>query len=112
MMRTSMIGILLCGSGGLASAEDLAQGKQFYAQHCVVCHGIKGKGNGPSGKGLNPKPTDFTTVVPNDEQWFKMTKLGSKAVGKSAGMEAYEGKLTDAQIRDVLAYAKTFKGAP
>jgi mono/diheme cytochrome c family protein len=95
--------------GGLAWGQDLAQGKQLYAQHCVACHGLKGTGNGPSGKALNPKPTDFTSATANDEEWFKATKFGTKAVGKSSGMEGYAGKLTDEQIRDVLAYAKTFK---
>lgn len=92
-----------------AHAEDIQAGKQIYAQHCVVCHGISGKGNGPSGKGLNPKPTDFTKAVPNEEEWFKATKLGTKAIGKSGGMEAYAAKLSDQQIRDVLAYVKTLK---
>ena len=92
-----------------AHADDAAAGKTVYVQQCVVCHGLKGKGNGPQGKNLNPKPTDFTTAVPNDEEWFKATKLGSKAIGKSNGMEAYATKLTDQQIRDVLAYVKTLK---
>jgi mono/diheme cytochrome c family protein len=92
-----------------AYAEDLVAGKLIYAQQCVVCHGIKGKGNGPSGKALNPKPTDFTTASGDDAEWFKATKLGSKAVGKSAGMEGAAGKLSDEQIHDVLAYVKTLK---
>jgi mono/diheme cytochrome c family protein len=101
-------GILLTGAA--ARAEDVAAGKLLYGQQCVVCHGIKGKGNGPSGKALNPKPTDFTTVTNvDDSEWFKATKLGSKAVGKSNGMEGFAAKLSDEQIRDVLAYVKTMK---
>jgi mono/diheme cytochrome c family protein len=90
-------------------ADDAQAGKPLYVQHCVVCHGISGKGNGPSGRKLDPKPTDFTKAIPNDEEWFKATKLGSKAVGKSKGMESFAAKLSDQQIKDVLAYAKTFK---
>jgi mono/diheme cytochrome c family protein len=90
-------------------AEDAAAGKQIYVEHCLVCHGIKGKGNGPSGKALNPKPTDFTSATPNDEEWFKATKLGTKALGKSNGMEGFAAKLSDEQIRNVLAYTKTLK---
>jgi mono/diheme cytochrome c family protein len=92
-----------------ARADDAQAGKTVYVQQCMVCHGIKGKGNGPSGKNLNPKPTDFTTAVPDDERWFKATKLGTKAIGKSNGMEGFAAKLTDQQIRDALAYSKTLK---
>jgi len=101
--------VLLVLAGGRALADDAGRGKLVYAQNCVVCHGVKGKGNGPSGRGLNPKPTDFTTAVANDDEWFKATKLGTKAIGKSPGMEAYAGKLSDEQIRDVLAYVKTLR---
>jgi mono/diheme cytochrome c family protein len=92
-----------------ARADDPGAGKTLYVQQCMVCHGIKGKGNGPSGKNLNPKPTDFTTAVPDNELWVKATKLGTKAIGKSNGMEGFATKLTDQQIKDVLAYAKTLK---
>jgi mono/diheme cytochrome c family protein len=109
MKLAASAGLMLVLLGRAVSAEDLAAGKAAYAQHCVVCHGIKGKGNGPSGKNLDPKPTDFTTAVPNDEEWFKATKFGSLAVGKSKNMEGYASKLSDQQIRDVLAYVKTFK---
>lgn len=111
-LRTRQLTNLFLGCallGGTAKADDLAAGKQIYAQQCVVCHGLKGKGNGPSGKGLNPPPNDFSTAAPDDAQWFKATKLGTKAIGKSNGMEAYGAKLTDEQIRDVIAYVKTFK---
>jgi mono/diheme cytochrome c family protein len=108
-MKMLIATMTLVLGGGLAWGEDVAQGKQLYAQHCVACHGLKGKGNGPSGKALNPKPTDFTTATPNEEEWFKATKLGTKAIGKSSGMEGYAAKLTDEQIRDVLAYVKTLK---
>lgn len=100
--------LMLC-SLRLAHADDPAAGKTLYVQQCMVCHGLTGKGNGPSGKKLDPKPTDFTTAVANDEQWFKATKLGTKAIGKSNGMEGFAAKMTDQQIKDVLAYAKTLK---
>jgi mono/diheme cytochrome c family protein len=107
--RNLLVAFSLLSLSPNARADDAAAGKPLYAQHCVVCHGVHGKGNGPSGKKLDPKPTDFTTAVPNDEEWFKATKLGTKAIGKSNNMEAYGAKLTDQQIRDVLAYVKTFK---
>jgi mono/diheme cytochrome c family protein len=93
----------------VARADDTTAGKPLYVQHCMVCHGISGKGNGPSGRKLDPKPTDFTKTTGDAAEWFKATKLGAKAVGKSNGMEGFAAKLTDQQIRDVLAYVKTLK---
>jgi len=40
--------------------EDMAiHGKKTYANTCAVCHGPKGRGDGPAGMSLNPKPRNF-----------------------------------------------------
>lgn len=38
---------------------SLKSGREVYLYNCAVCHGDKGDGNGPAGKTLNPKPTNF-----------------------------------------------------
>ncbi len=35
---------------------DLAAGARLYGQYCASCHGSRGMGDGPAGKGLNPPP--------------------------------------------------------
>jgi high-affinity iron transporter len=35
---------------------DLAGGEQLYLRHCAACHGARGKGDGPAGKGMRPPP--------------------------------------------------------
>ena len=35
---------------------DLAAGERLYAQHCASCHGPRGMGDGPAGKGIVPLP--------------------------------------------------------
>ena len=42
------------------NATLLLRGKALYAQSCATCHGAEGKGDGAAGKGLNPKPRNFT----------------------------------------------------
>ena len=37
-------------------AVDLALGERLYAQHCASCHGPRGMGDGPAGKGMEPPP--------------------------------------------------------
>jgi len=43
-----------------ATPALLEQGKALYAQECASCHGPGGKGDGPAGVGLTPRPRDFT----------------------------------------------------
>jgi mono/diheme cytochrome c family protein len=42
------------------NAPLMARGKALYAQTCATCHGPDGHGDGPGGKGLNPRPRNFT----------------------------------------------------
>ncbi len=44
-----------------ASPELVAKGKEIFNVQCAVCHGASGKGDGPGGVALNPKPRDFTS---------------------------------------------------
>jgi high-affinity iron transporter len=38
---------------------DLRQAAALYASQCATCHGAEGKGDGPAGRSLDPKPADF-----------------------------------------------------
>jgi cbb3-type cytochrome c oxidase subunit I len=46
-----------------ASSGMLALGREVYGRRCVGCHGVKGDGNGPSARFLDPKPRDFTRGI-------------------------------------------------
>src|SRR5258708_8145500 len=35
-------------------------GARLFAQHCAVCHGSEGRGNGPAAPSLRPRPRDLT----------------------------------------------------
>lgn len=39
--------------------EIEAYGKKLFATNCAMCHGNEGKGDGPAGAGLNPKPRNL-----------------------------------------------------
>lgn len=38
------------------------EGKEIYNQMCVICHGIKGEGNGEAGVSLERKPVNFLAI--------------------------------------------------
>ena len=98
-----------------AKKLDLVAGKKVYETNCVSCHGAKGKGDGPVGINLKPKPRDFTdTARVAGEPMDKMRKAvakGGASVGYSPLMPAWKGILKDDQIDNVLGYVlKTFSG--
>jgi mono/diheme cytochrome c family protein len=98
-------------SGGLSRAQNQADGKKVYTTYCVSCHGEKGKGDGTAAASLPAKPADHTNGAMmnqlNDKFLYDIISKGGGAVGKSSFMPAWGGALTDAQIRDVIAFIRS-----
>jgi putative copper export protein len=46
--------------------EAIVQGQNVFHQHCAVCHGRYGHGDGPAAAGLNPTPADLTAAHVDD----------------------------------------------
>lgn len=82
----------------------LAAGKQIYAQNCAVCHGVEGKGDGPSAVALNPKPVDLTVHarLHAEGELFWWVSNGIQGTG----MPAWTG-LSDLSKWQVIAYIRT-----
>lgn len=79
-----------------------SSGQQIYEQNCVVCHGVKGYGDGPAAASLPVKPFDLTThVLLHDEQYLYATILNGRGY-----MPAWGSKLSQDQILDVIAYTR------
>jgi len=95
------LGILLLS----ASVTSLAQsGADTYKAKCAMCHGADGLGDTPAGKSTKVHPFNAPDVV-------KMSDADLIAIvanGKEK-MPAYKGKLTDAQVKDVVAYIRTLQ---
>ena len=88
-------------------------GARVYAEHCAVCHGPDGRGNGPAAPSLIPRPTDFTLgqfkykstppgAPPSDDD---LTDTVSRGLSASA-MPYWSDVLTSGEIRAVVAYIK------
>lgn len=92
------------------------RGAQHYAALCASCHGVNGDANTPIAVALIPSParhSDGTYMNDlSDEHLFRVIKNGGTAVGKSPLMAAWGGTLTDAQIRDVIAFIRTLADPP
>jgi hypothetical protein len=70
--------------------DPAAEARTLFKVRCSTCHGPEGRGDGPGGAVLNPKPRNFTDSVwqdsVKDEQLREIIVKGGAAVGKSPGM--------------------------
>lgn len=97
--------------------RQVARGAALYAAHCAQCHGANLQGEAdwrtrrPDGQ-LPAPPHDASghTWHHSDEHLFGITKHGMARYAppdyKSA-MPSYVGKLSDAEIRAVIAFIKS-----
>lgn len=87
--------------------KSLAIGKQYYLIHCVDCHD-------DDGRGMNRR--DFNTTTPADltdpgefhqgisaEAIFSSIRNGTKE-----NMPAFQGRMTDEQIWNVVNFVRSF----
>ncbi len=45
------------------SVETTQAGKVLYAENCMSCHGVEGRGDGPIAAGLGTPPADLTKIA-------------------------------------------------
>jgi mono/diheme cytochrome c family protein len=87
-----------------SSADAIGSGGHVYHQSCAVCHGESGKGDGPGGMYLVPKPTDLTAAAFTAQSDGAMFwKLG---VGRNAMVE-WKTLLTDKQRWELVLFMRT-----
>ena len=93
-----------------AIALNAADAKESYTKDCQKCHGADGKGQTTMGKKMGAK--DYTDAkvqaALTDEAAFKAIKEGFKDKDGKVLMKPTEG-LSDADIKGVVAYMRTFK---
>jgi mono/diheme cytochrome c family protein len=91
-------------------ASDVDEGAKIYAEKCSVCHGANGKGDGPGGAALNPKPRDHTDGkymnTRTDDELLAVLHNGKGA------MPAWKGVLTDDQMKAVLKHVRSLAVPP
>jgi high-affinity iron transporter len=87
---------------------DPARGAPLYAQHCAVCHGDAGAGDGPAGIGLTPPPANLRDAARLDRLslYDVYNTLGLGIEGTD--MPAFADQLDDRQRWDVATYIAGF----
>jgi mono/diheme cytochrome c family protein len=89
------------------NAASVRQGQALYERNCVPCHGPTGKGDGPLGLTLNPRPADLSQhAVPGvhtDGQLFDWISHGFPG----SAMPAFAPTLTEEERWHLVNYIRT-----
>jgi copper transport protein len=85
---------------------SISAGQQLYLANCLPCHGLSGKGDGPVGITLNPRPSDLSQhAVPGvhtDGQLYEWITYGYPG----SVMPAFKAKLSDEQRWHLVNYLR------
>jgi cytochrome c oxidase cbb3-type subunit 3 len=120
----AIVAFLREGSGTIGMDEtsativgDVTNGRALYTEHCVRCHAEDGSGEG-KGTGVTLSRERSFLVMPasisnpgflasaTDQMIQRSITVGRK----ESGMPAFgRGRLSDAQIRDLVAYVRAFE---
>jgi mono/diheme cytochrome c family protein len=94
-----------------ASAESVSAGRAIYQQRCLPCHGPRGRGDGPAGAALDPRPADLVLHVPQhpDGELFYFISRGIPG----SAMPAWRDVLSETERWEVVTYLRALaQGAP
>jgi high-affinity iron transporter len=91
---------------------DPSRGVPLYAQHCSVCHGDTGAGDGPAGVGLTPPPANLRDAARLDHLslYAIYNTLGLGVEGTD--MPSFADQLDDRQRWDLATYIAGFTADP
>lgn len=85
----------------IVPAKSQGAGGQVYKAKCATCHGVDGAGATPAGKATKARAFCSEEVQKEtDEDWTTIIVKGKNK------MPAYDKKLTDAEVKDLVAYIR------
>ncbi len=91
------------------AATAIVEGDRLFRQHCAVCHGAEGRGDGPAAKGLPIPPADLTAEhlwMHSDGELFWWLSHGIDAPDGGTAMPGFAAVLSDEQRWDLIDYVR------
>jgi mono/diheme cytochrome c family protein len=89
------------------NSQSVAAGQNLFTTHCVLCHGESGKGDGPVGLALNPRPADLRQhAIPGvhtDAQLFEWITNGFPG----SQMPPFKTTLSDTDRWNLVNFIRT-----
>jgi putative copper export protein/mono/diheme cytochrome c family protein/peroxiredoxin len=92
------------------NALSIANGLRLYGEHCAVCHGVGGYGDGPAAPGLRPPPADLTAKHTADHTagdifwWLTHGKPGT-------AMPGFAAQLSEEDRWDLINFVRALSAA-
>ena len=92
------VALLIAGVVSVRAADT----KELWEKNCAKCHGPDGKGETATGK--TTKARDICSAEVKKETDAAWTDIIVKGKNK---MPSYDKKITDAEVKDVIAYMRS-----
>ena len=86
--------------------EAAARGKAVFEQHCQMCHGAQGRGDGYPF--LKPPPADLSAAVTRSKTDADLL-ITIRHGHPDTAMGAWRVVLSEKESRDVLSYVRTLQ---
>jgi high-affinity iron transporter len=86
---------------------SLQRGRALFAQPCAACHGSEGRGDGPAGAALDPKPADFHAAKMDEISPFQA--FNAIRVGVPGTAMAAFPSLSDRDVWDLAFYVVSLR---
>ena len=103
-----MVLLVVTAGWALAASADV---KENWDKNCASCHGKDGKAMTKAGRMVDAK--DFTDpkvqAELKDDVSFTSVKEGVKDKAGKDRMKPFKEKLTDAEIKELIGFVRTFK---
>ena len=92
----------------LATSEVVTKGALLYKANCGACHGSYGRGDGPAGEKLSPRPADLAHIVQmpmtRDDYLFWVISEGGKRF--DTAMPAFRDVLDEKARWQIIHYLR------
>jgi len=116
-LALTLIGLVLVYQGQTATAAppkqepitppSLVRGAALWSENCAPCHGITGRGDGPTAAALEFPPTNFADPMAARTrtlaEMFEVTRNGRM----DRFMPPWQARLSEQEMWDVAAYAQS-----
>jgi cytochrome c6 len=99
--NVALVAVMALALGGALRAQD---SPTLFKSKCAACHGADGGGNTTIGKSLGAKDLGSADLQKQTDAQLTDNITNGMNGGK---MPAYKGKLTDDQIKGLVAYIRS-----